>query len=212
MPRPRFEKLPPERRAHILEVAAREFGALGYEGASLNRILEKAELSKGAAYYYFDDKADLFLAVIGHCQAQLMLVAELRPEALRADTFWDVARDTYRRQFVLFRQHPWLMGVARAVWTLPAQLRESGPLAALFEQGQSVTRSILARGRELGVVRDDVPEELLVAWVGALDGAGDRWLLTHWEQLDDAAMQRHADRVVDGFRRLLTPAQPGGQS
>ncbi|WP_257463169.1 TetR/AcrR family transcriptional regulator [Archangium lipolyticum] len=212
MPRPRFEKLPPERRAHILEVAAREFGALGYEGASLNRILEKADLSKGAAYYYFDDKADLFLAVVRHCQEQAMFVAWLRPEELRADTFWDVARTTYQRQFVLFRQSPWLMGVARAVWTLPAQLRESGPLAAIFEQGQSITRTILTRGRELGVVRDDVPEELLVAWVGAIDSAGDRWLLANWEQLDEAAMQRHAELLVDGFRRLLTPAQPGGKS
>ncbi|QRN96472.1 TetR/AcrR family transcriptional regulator [Archangium violaceum] len=212
MPRPRFEKLPPERRAHILEVAAREFGALGYEGASLNRILEKAELSKGAAYYYFDDKADLFLAVVQHSMEQLMLVAQLRPEELRADTFWDVARATYRRQFLIFRQHPWLMGVARAVWTLPAQLREGGPLAVLFEQGQSVSRAILERGRELGVVRDDVPVELLVEWVGAIDGTGDRWLLANWERLDDEALQRHADLVVDGFRRLLTPAQPGGKS
>jgi AcrR family transcriptional regulator len=211
MPRPRFEKLPPERRAHILEVAAREFGALGYEGASLNRILEKADLSKGAAYYYFDDKADLFLTVVRHSMEQQLLVAQLRPEELRADTFWDVARTTYRRQFLIFRQHPWLMGVARAVWTLPAQLREGGPLAVLFEQGQSVSRAILERGRELGVVRDDVPVELLVEWVGAIDGTGDRWLLANWERLDDEALQRHADLVVDGFRRLLTPAQPGGK-
>ncbi len=62
MPRPRFNKLAPEKRERIMEAAAKEFAAYGYEGASLNRILEQAEVSKGAAYYYFDDKADLFVS------------------------------------------------------------------------------------------------------------------------------------------------------
>ena len=60
MPRPRFEKLPVEKQEQILEAAAKEFTAHGYDGASLNRILEEAGISKGAAYYYFDDKADLY--------------------------------------------------------------------------------------------------------------------------------------------------------
>lgn len=60
MPRPRFQKLSIEKQQAILEAAAREFSAHGYEGASINKILETAQLSKGAAYYYFDDKADLF--------------------------------------------------------------------------------------------------------------------------------------------------------
>ena len=44
------------------EVAAREFGEHGFEGASLNHILAEAGVSKGAAYYYFEGKADLFAA------------------------------------------------------------------------------------------------------------------------------------------------------
>ena len=211
MPRPRFEKLPAERRAHILEVAAREFGALGYEGASLNRILEKAELSKGAAYYYFDDKADLFLAVLKHCWTHLRFEEALRPEALGAEGYWEALRALYRRQFAVLREHPWLMGVVRAMWTLPESLRESGALVAFIEQGQALMRGLLARGRELGVIRDDVPEELLGAWVRAVDGAGDKWLLAHWERLDDAALGQHAERVVDAMRRLLTPGPPGGK-
>ena len=58
MPRPRFEKLPPEKRETILETAAKEFAEFGYEGASLNQILAKSGISKGAAYYYFDNKED----------------------------------------------------------------------------------------------------------------------------------------------------------
>ncbi len=50
MPRPRFYKLPEEKRERILEAAAKEFVAHGFEGASLNQILTAAGISKGAAY------------------------------------------------------------------------------------------------------------------------------------------------------------------
>ena len=56
MPRPRFEKLSAEKREQILETAAKAFAAHGYDGASLNQILADADISKGAAYYYFDNK------------------------------------------------------------------------------------------------------------------------------------------------------------
>ncbi len=64
MPRPRFDRLDPDKRRRILAVAAEEFAARGVGNASLNRIIDHAGISKGAAYYYFDDKADLFATVI----------------------------------------------------------------------------------------------------------------------------------------------------
>src|SRR5689334_5750559 len=64
MARPRFERAAPEKREALLDAAATEFAAHGYETASLNRILLSAGLSKGSFYYYFEDKADLAAAVL----------------------------------------------------------------------------------------------------------------------------------------------------
>ncbi|MBL8975425.1 MAG: TetR/AcrR family transcriptional regulator, partial [Myxococcales bacterium] len=64
MPRPRFATLAPDRRAAILAAAAAEFAAHGIDGASYNRIIARAAVSKGAMYYYFDDKQDLLRAVL----------------------------------------------------------------------------------------------------------------------------------------------------
>jgi AcrR family transcriptional regulator len=58
MPFTRFEKLTQERRERVLDAAAQEFAAYGFEDSSINRILENANMSKGAAYYYFEDKAE----------------------------------------------------------------------------------------------------------------------------------------------------------
>ena len=46
MPRPRFEKLTPEKRENILETAAKEFAANGYDGASFNQIWRKQVSAK----------------------------------------------------------------------------------------------------------------------------------------------------------------------
>ena len=71
-PRPRFETLEPARRSAILDAAAEEFAARGFEAASYNRIIERAGTSKGAMYYYFEDKADLFTTVVAEAAEQAL--------------------------------------------------------------------------------------------------------------------------------------------
>ncbi len=66
-----------------------------------------------------------------------------------------------------------------------------------------VLERLLKRGQQLGVIRTDLPDELLMAWVRAVDDASDRYVLDHWEELDHAALAAAADRVVDGLRRLI---------
>jgi AcrR family transcriptional regulator len=67
MPRPRYENIDPLKKSKLLEAAMKEFAANGYELASINRILDAAELSKGSFYYYFDDKLDLATTVFLVC-------------------------------------------------------------------------------------------------------------------------------------------------
>ncbi len=54
---------PEATRAALLEVAAEEFAARGYEGASLSEIIGKAEVSKGGLYHHFASKQALAYAV-----------------------------------------------------------------------------------------------------------------------------------------------------
>ncbi len=60
MARPRFGNLDAATRRKILETAAVEFAARGFDGTSLNHLIEDLGISKGSFYYYFDDKVDLF--------------------------------------------------------------------------------------------------------------------------------------------------------
>ncbi len=51
-------------RAAIIRSAAVEFGKSGYAAASLNRILDGSNTTKGAMYFHFDSKEDLARAVM----------------------------------------------------------------------------------------------------------------------------------------------------
>jgi AcrR family transcriptional regulator len=51
-------------RAQLLRAARRIFGRRGYHGASLEEIAEEAGFSKGALYYNFKGKEELFLELL----------------------------------------------------------------------------------------------------------------------------------------------------
>src|SRR5215475_6981545 len=98
MPFPRFHKLEREKRERLLEVAAQEFAMYGFEDASINRILERAQMSKGAAYYYFADKVDLFFTVVQYCNERLKLLdLEVDPATLTSETFWPSFAELHRQ-------------------------------------------------------------------------------------------------------------------
>ena len=63
----------------------------------------------------------------------------------------------------------------------------------------------MKRGQEIGVVRSDIPDELIFAWLQALDDIDDRWLLAHWKHLDREAVAQVSDQTVDAMRRVLAP-------
>ena len=54
-------------RQRILNAAMVEFSAHGYDGASVNTICSKNEISKGILYHYFKDKDELYLFCVEKC-------------------------------------------------------------------------------------------------------------------------------------------------
>ena len=56
----RFDRLEPGLRDRILDAAAGEFFRFGFQAASMNRLVERAGISKGALFKYFGTKAGLF--------------------------------------------------------------------------------------------------------------------------------------------------------
>ena len=62
-------------RQRIMHEAASEFARLGFDQANINTIAEQAGIGKGTIYLYFENKRELFLAMLRHiAQEQLTVI------------------------------------------------------------------------------------------------------------------------------------------
>lgn len=63
MPKKTFLNLPKEKQKRLLDAAYKEFSNVPIEDASINVIIQDADISRGSFYQYFEDKDDLY----SHC-------------------------------------------------------------------------------------------------------------------------------------------------
>jgi AcrR family transcriptional regulator len=64
MPKIVDEQMREATRQRILREAAREFARLGFDQANINLIAEQAAIGKGTIYLYFENKREVFLAML----------------------------------------------------------------------------------------------------------------------------------------------------
>ena len=68
-------------RRKLLEVARFDFNQHGYGGASTERIVTEAGVTRGALYHHFSDKQGLFLAVFHEAQGRIAAAVQAAVEA-----------------------------------------------------------------------------------------------------------------------------------
>ncbi len=210
MARPRFEKLDPLKQEKILAAAAEEFAARGFESASLNRIIECAGTSKGALYYYFDDKADLLATVAEQAVKRVLAESDFPPiESLTKEDYWERVRELSRRSFRLLEVDTWYVRLMRAFWRLREEDAARRATAGVMDWSRDVTRAFLERGQALGTVRTDLPLELMLEMFLAADEAGDRWIMERWDGLDERGKAELLDARVDFARDMLDARHMG---
>ena len=139
-------------RRRVLDGARQAFAAHGYEGATVKLIEEATGLSRGAIFHHFPDKDALFLALAEEDAEEIAGVVDEAGlvEAMRR------LRD---------KDAGWLgvqLEVARRVRTDP----EFSALWSRHLRGIArATQARLARQRDAGVVRRDIPVETLAAFL-----------------------------------------------
>jgi len=208
MARPRFHKLNPERQHAILTAAAAEFAHHGYLNASLNRIIDQLGLSKGAMYYYFDGKEELYKTIMDHVLQQFMEAAQAPPNALNPEEFWTQLEAMSRGSFELYRSDPICAALIR---TLTRDLRSGGAppsIRSAYLASFSWFDAVLEHGQKLGAIRTDLPWSLLSAIAYGFGEALDVWVAEHWECLhtDDHSLNQMAKGMTQLLRQFLDPA------
>jgi len=212
MARSRFRKLDAEKREALLAAAGEEFAEKGFEGASLNRVIEAAGFSKGSLYYYFEDKEDLYRTVAEEAMGRVLEAVGGYPDPveLTAADYWERLREFFLRAGMVLQRRDWWV---KLLWAFRRLSVERGAGAAAFEpallQAREWTAAYLARGQELGAVRKDLPLELLVRVAMAVDEASDRWLLEHRDVYTAGQMEEYVEAAVDLLHDMLDARNEG---
>ncbi|GII21725.1 TetR/AcrR family transcriptional regulator [Planosporangium mesophilum] len=170
MPRVSQDQLDARRR-EILAGARTCFARHGYEGATVRRLEDEIGLSRGAIFHHFRDKESLFLAVAeDDAAAMVATVAEHGLVQVMRDLLGRAAEPP-----VEATGEPEVAGWLGTQLEVSRRLRTDPEFAkrwaARAEAISAATRERLVRQREAGVLRADVPVDVLAQFLElAYDG------------------------------------------
>jgi len=197
----RFFNLAEDARRRLLDIATRHFAERGLEQTSLNEILAEAGVSKGAYYYYFDDKDDLFATTLESATDALLARLPMPPfDRLTQNDFWPTVERFVGLWAASFDTSSDLFRVA--VQMTEAQ-RRSPRFAPVLAKGQAIFRSIIAPGQRLGCIRKDLSVDILVRLLEANDTVLDGIFLSKHTRVTRQSVASHTKLVFDTFKRLL---------
>ena len=164
---PRREEKKAQSRRRILESAREVFFRVGFMPANLDEVAEKAGVAKGTLYRYFDNKAELYVAVLAHNGKifEEKMRGTLSPELSAPEQIRCTARfylDHYvqnRDYFQIF----WAIENQSVIGELPEGVIEE--VTKLWEQCVKIVAEIVSDGIQRGsFVRCDPWEVANLLW------------------------------------------------
>ena len=188
-----------------MRVAAEEFASAGYEGASLNRIIDKCGLSKSSFYYVISSKHELFELVVRELVGEVAAKMSIpKPEDFAADSFWPRVEKFFSELVLVSQQEESFLTLGRLFYSEAPDAAGSavgGTLAAV----RTWVEDVLRVGRRGGAVRDDLPEALQYSLVLRILQVFDEWTVAHYDDFPPADLARLADAQLATIRRVLEP-------
>jgi AcrR family transcriptional regulator len=191
-------------RDKLLQAAFEEIYRRGFQAASLDTILAKAGVTKGALYHHFPDKASLGYAVVDEVVKGFLLERWGVLEPPSRDPVTTLQR-ILRRRAANLTAHEVELGCP-----LNNLAQEMSPLDQRFRRGVSAAFDIwtaavakdLARGQAEGTVRKDVdPRKIAAFVVASIEGS-----FGLAKSAQSAAMLRSNLEVLRRFLESLRPA------
>ncbi len=194
-------------REKLLKAAFEEMYRRGFQAASLDAILAKAGVTKGALYHHFPGKAALGRAVVDEVVRRFLLERWSVLEPPAGDPVTALQRIIRRRSTRLTPREVELgcplNNLAQEMSPLDEQLRRR--VAKTFDTWTEAFARILERGQQEGSVREDVNAKQVAAFiVAAVEGS-----FGLAKSAKSAPMLRANLVVLDGFLESLRPVPKG---
>ena len=162
-------------RQRILRTAFAEFYRYGFQGGSLNRIVEETGLTKGALFHHFASKQELGYAVVDEVIWPRFQTIWVHPLERSADPVRDLQRILRRMadegpgDGVTLDQGCPLNNLAQEMSPLDEGFRKR--LEKIYTAWRLAFKTALAHGIKAGTVRKDIsPAKVAAFIVAAIEG------------------------------------------
>lgn len=191
------EEAPLDTRSRILLAARRVFAREGYAGATLDAIAAQASLTKGAVYWHFTNKNDLFLALM---EEQIDSNMTVIPEQVQASL--SVSGEAGIAQL--------LGGILAHIQSMPdwvqlyfefvTQSREQEVQDMLsteaYQKGLARSQELVQQLQAHGQIKPELDAFVVATfWTALVDG-----LMLHWkidrDRIDPAAMAPELAKIL----------------
>ncbi|MFD0895118.1 TetR/AcrR family transcriptional regulator [Luteolibacter ambystomatis] len=196
---------PSATRSAVLQASYDEFYRNGFQGGSLNQIVERADLTKGALFHHFPDKAALAVALVDERFFPALEERWFQPLRETSDpvtTLRDLIRGHVARiekegpGGFLFHGCP-IANLATEMAPLDDVLR--GKLDSLYAAWREAISKALERGQRAGIVHASIaPAAEAVFFVASMAGTA-----TQGKTARDIGIFRLMLKALEGYLETL---------
>ncbi|MGD8402389.1 MAG: TetR family transcriptional regulator [Anaerolineales bacterium] len=190
-------------RQHLLKKALAVFSKKGYAAATLEDIAREADVTRGAIYWHFESKAELYNTLVREYSDRGNAIVQ--QAASEGGTLIEILRRIFVRQLEAIKDDRDL----RALMEL--YLFKTGLVPELEEGRQQQIESgagliemiagIMGQGIELGLLRSDVdPKEMARAYLAFQNGLTQLWLTAPDQFSLKASAESFADILMAGLQ------------
>lgn len=191
MAKPTYYNLDKDKQERLIDACMEEFSTHTFSDASINRIIKRAEISRGSYYQYFEDKEDCYLEMLGIIaqekyrifkdvvQSEATTVFEAYLNMLRQVKVWMEVQPRYYKIGVL-------MGLDRSSFIQKLHQQNPGMLEYFL--------SLIRKDQQNGIIRADVDPLLLS---DMLIGINQKLLMEHFVNKDYDRMVEVSEAVLD---------------
>ncbi len=167
------EKSDLDTKKSIIEASMRLFARRGYHGTSVAQIAEATGLTKGALYWYFKGKEDLFLTVLDCIKDDWQKTIMSRVEASQGVTEKLEQLFDATSEMVAASENPYSMHLFLVAAGAQPEMREfEDAIKSAYAGYVKTLADTIRQGQESGEVKRDVDaESVAVGIIGCLEGA-----------------------------------------
>jgi TetR/AcrR family acrAB operon transcriptional repressor len=191
-------------RATLLKTALSIFSAKGYSAATLDDVAKAAKMTRGAIYWHFKSKADLYNMLVDEVSARGAAVVQ--QAVAEGGTLIEILRRVFVRQCALIEEDK----EARAVMELALFKTGLDPELQAgrkkqLEAGNALITGItdaMRQGVAQGVLRSDIdPADMARAFIAFENGAIQVWLASPKSFSLKTSAESFSDILIAGLQK-----------